>query len=72
MFMETNEERVSDFVRDPLAYAEETLRLAEELQGPRLPSVEVARLYKRRRVIEERLRNLRMLQRFEESQDEDG
>jgi hypothetical protein len=73
MFMESNDEPVPDFVRDPLAYAEETHRLAEELNHHIFPPWRWPGFYRRRRVIEERLHNLRMLQRaIEESQGEGG
>jgi hypothetical protein len=69
--MESNDERVPDFVRDPLAYAEETHRLAQELNHHIFPPWRWPGFYRRRRVIEERLSNLRMLQRIEESLGED-
>jgi hypothetical protein len=72
MFMESSEERVPEFIRDPLAYAEETHRLAEELEHQVFPPWRWPGWYRRRRVVEERLRNLRMLRRIEESQGEDG
>jgi hypothetical protein len=71
--MESSEEQVPEFVGDPLAYAEETRRLAEELDHHVFPPWRWPGWYRRRRVIEERLRNLRVLRRMiEESQGEDG
>jgi hypothetical protein len=71
--MESSEEQVPDFVEDPLAYAEETLRLAEELDHHVFPPWRWPGWYRRRRVIEERLRNLRVLGRMiEESEGQDG
>jgi hypothetical protein len=71
--MASSEERLPEFVEDPLAYAEETHRLAEELQHHIFPPWRWPGWYRRRRVIEERLRNLRALRRaIEASQREDG
>jgi len=71
--MEPSQEQVPEFVADPLAYAEETRRLAEELDHHVFPPWRWPGWYRRRRVIEERLRNLRVLRRMiEESQSEDG
>ncbi len=71
--MESSEEQVPEFVEDPLAYAEETRRLAAELDHHVFPPWRWPGWYRRRRVIEERLRNLRVLRRMiEESQGEDG
>jgi hypothetical protein len=73
MSMESREEQVPEFVEDPLAYAEETRRLAEELDHHVFPPWRWPGWYRRRRVIEERLRNLRVLRRMiEESKGEDG
>jgi hypothetical protein len=73
MSMESSEEQVPEFVRDPLAYAEETRRLADELDHYAFPPWRWPGWYRRRRVIEERLRNLRVLRRMnEESRGEDG
>jgi hypothetical protein len=68
----SGEDRAPEFVRDPLAYAQETHRLAEELDHYIFPPWRWRGWYRRRRVVEERLRNLQVLQRFEESQAEDG
>jgi hypothetical protein len=71
--MGSSEDQVPEFVRDPLAYAEETRRLAEELDRHVFPPWRWPGWYRRRRVIEERLRNLRMLRRMnEESRGVDG
>jgi hypothetical protein len=72
MFMEPSQERVPEVVRDPLANAEETRRLAEELDDHVFPPWRWRGWFRRRRVIEERLRNLQMLRRFEEFQGEGG
>jgi hypothetical protein len=56
---ESGEEQVPEFVVEPLAYAEETRRLAEELDHYVFPPWRWPAWYRRRRVIEERLRNLR-------------
>lgn len=53
-----------DFVDDPLAYAKETSRMAEELSDHVFPPWRWPGWYRRRRVIEERLRNLRALKRM--------
>ena len=71
--MASSEERLPDFVEDRLAYAEETRRMAEELQHHVFPPWRWRGWYRRRRVIEERLSNLRVLGRMiDESQREDG
>lgn len=71
--MARSEDQVSEFVKDPLAYAEETSRMAEELPDHIFPPWRWPGFYRRRRVIEERLHNLRMLERaMEESEREDG
>lgn len=68
-----SEDEVPEFVKDPLAYAEETHRMAEELQHHIFPPWRWPGWYRRRRVVEERLHNLRMLQRaIEESEHEGG
>lgn len=68
-----SENEVPEFVKDPFAYAEETQRLAEELQHHIFPPWRWPGWYRRRRVIEERLGNLRVLRRMmEESQREDS
>jgi hypothetical protein len=73
MAMASSQEQFPEFVEDPLAYAEETRRMAEELQHHIFPPWRWPGWYRRRRVIEERLRNLRVLRRMiEESQHEDG
>jgi hypothetical protein len=70
---ESSEGQVPEFVRDPLAYAEETRRLAEELEHHVFPPWRWAGWYRRRRVIEERLRNLHVLRRTtEESEGKEG
>jgi hypothetical protein len=71
--MGSSEEQVlPEWVEDPLAYAEETHRLAAELDHHLFPPWRWPGWYRRRRVIEERLRNLRVLRRMiEESQGED-
>lgn len=69
--MESGGEQVPEFVSDPLAYAEETRRLAEELNHHVFPPWRWPGWYRRRRVVEERLRNLRVLRRMiDESQAE--
>lgn len=73
MAMASSEEWPPELVEDPLAYAEETHRLAEELQHHVFPPWRWPGFYRRRRVVEERLRNLRVLGRMiDESQREDG
>ena len=62
--MASSEEQAPDFVMDPLGYAEETLRMTEELQEHVFPPWRWPGWYKRRRVIEERLSNLRALRRM--------
>ena len=70
--MASSEEPVPEWVKDPLAYAEETNRLAEELPHFIFPPWRWPGWYKRRRVIEERLWNLETLRRFmEEAERED-
>ena len=72
MPMESSEDQVPEVVEDPVAYAEETHRLAGELDHHVFPPWRWPGWYRRRRVIEERLRNLRVLRRvIEESQGED-
>ena len=71
--MAPSEGEIPDFVKDPLTYAEETHRMAEALQHHIFPPWRWPGWYRRRRVIEERLRNLRVLGRMiEESQREDA
>ena len=71
--MALSEEQVPDFVKDPLAYAEETGRMAEELQHYIFPPWRWPGWYKRHRLIEERLWNLQMLkQALEEAERDDG
>ena len=71
--MESSEEQVREFVGDPLAYAEETRQLAAELDHHVFPPWRWPGWFRRRRVIEERLKNLQVLRRMiEESQGEDG
>lgn len=66
-------DELPEFVRDPVAYAEETRRMAEELQEHIFPPWRWPGWYRRRRVIEERLSNLRVLARMmEESESRDG
>lgn len=71
--MASNEDKLPDFVEDPLAYAEETGRMAEELQDYIFPPWRWPGWYRRRRVIEERLGHLRALEdAIEKSKREDG
>jgi len=73
MVMASSEEQLPEWVEDPLAYAEETSRMAEELKHHIFPPWRWPGWYRRRRVIEERLRNLRVLRlMIEQSQREDG
>ena len=69
--MASNDEQIPEFVRDPHGYAEETNRLAEELQDYIFPPWRWPGFYKRRRVVEARLANLRALSEWiEESESE--
>jgi hypothetical protein len=71
--MASSQEQLPEFVEDPLAYAMETRRMAKELQHDIFPPWRWPGWYRRRRVIEERLRNLRVLRRMiDESQRADG
>jgi hypothetical protein len=56
--MASSEERIPEFVADPLGYAEQTFRMAEALQNHVFPPWRWPGYYKRRRAIEERLGNL--------------
>jgi len=62
--MASNREPIPDFVDDPVAYAEETGKMIKELNGYLFPPWRWPTWYRRRREIEERLRNLRV---FEQS-----
>ena len=70
--MASSRDRLPEFVEDPQAYAEETARMAGELQAYIFPPWRWPGWYRRRRVIEERLRNLRALRQVEESKRENG
>lgn len=70
--MESDEEWPPEFVKDPAAYAEETHRMAEELQEYIFPPWRWPGWYRRCRVIEERLRNLRILERMIEESEREG
>ena len=70
--MAPSEDEIPEFAKDPLAYAEETHRMAEELQHHIFPPWRWPGWYRRRRVIEGRLHNLRMLERvIQESEREE-
>jgi hypothetical protein len=62
--MASRRERVPEFVEDPVAYAEETGRMIEELQEHVFPPWRWFGWYRRHRVIEDRLRNLRVFRRM--------
>lgn len=71
MAMASSDERLPEFVEDPVSYAEETGRMIEELHDYVFPPWRWPSWYRRHRVIEERLRNLRVFRRMiEESQRE--
>jgi hypothetical protein len=71
--MASGEEQIPEFVLDPVGYAEETRRMTEELHEHVFPPWRWPGWYKRHRLIEERLRNLRVLRRImEESEREAG
>jgi hypothetical protein len=71
--MASGEEELCEFAKDPVAYAEETGRLAEELQDYIFPPWRWPGWYRRRRVVEERLRILKAFApTFEESEREGG
>ena len=71
--MASSEEELREFVKDPVAYAEETGRMAEELQDYIFPPWRWPGWYRRHRVIEERLKILRVFKpTIEESERENS
>ena len=71
--MASSDERLPEFVADPVAYEEETGRMIEGLRDHVFPPWRWPGWYRRHRVIEERLRNQRVFRgMIEESLREDG